>query len=141
MKTIGKIIAAAIGALCFVLVSCSKEEGNPYSGSFWSGTYPVRTLNGTTGETEDQTGVCALTFCKGANQCSLAFGLEGLYGTTCTNYEVRWSDNTHFALYTSGGDQTLVCYSGAISKGRMSLQAFNCDGVAATYELSRIMLE
>ncbi len=137
MKAVGRIVIALIGMLCFVCASCSKVDENPHGESIWSGAYPIQTLNGTTGELEDQTGVIILVFHHGGNQCDVSFGIAGLYGMTWKNYAVRWSDNTAFALYTSSGTQSLVCYSGTISVDTMTLKAYNCDSVAATYELSR----
>lgn len=139
MKTIGRSLFAAIGALCFLCVSCSKQEVNPYSESIWVGRYPIQTVNGTTGETVDLPGEIILTFQKDGDQCGISFGIEGMYGVTARNYEVHWSDNTHFTLYSAAGEQALVCYSGVISRDRMSLQSYNCDSVAATYELSRVL--
>lgn len=135
------IFATAIaGIVCLTLVSCSKERLNIYSDSAWAGEYPVQTENGTTGELEDHIGTIILYFRHGGEACTLETGIVGLYAANRIKYEARWSGETQFALYSSSGGQSLLCYSGRISNGILTLQALNCDGVAATYELTRMPL-
>ena len=63
-----------------------------------------------------------------------------MIGTNCRKFEARWSGKDSFALYRTSGHQSLLEYSGTITGDKMTLQALNCDSVAATYELSRISL-
>ena len=98
MKAINRVVFAALGFLCLAFAACTKVETDSYSDYAWTGEYPIKTQNGTTGEMED------------------------------------------FALYRTSGHQSLLEYSGTITGDKMTLQALNCDSVAATYELSRISL-
>lgn len=133
------IIAAA--ALCLACASCSKSDKNPYGNSIWTGEYPTQTQNGTTGEIEDHTGSICLYFQKDGEECTVETGIVDLYAVNRTTYEARWSDMHHFSLYSAAGGQELHCYSGEIGGGKLMLQALNCDGVAATYELHRLLPE
>ena len=63
-----------------------------------------------------------------------------MYGMNCRKYEARWSEKDCFSLYRSSGGQSLLEFSGTITGDKMTLQALNCDSIAATYELSRISL-
>ena len=94
MKAIDRIAIVAFGFLCMTIAACTKVETDSYSDYAWTGEYPIKTQNGTTGEMEDRT----------------------------------------------SGHQSLLEYSGTITGDKMTLQALNCDSVAATYELSRISL-
>ena len=134
------IVVAALGALLLVC-SCSKTGQNPYSGSYWSGEYPVQTLNETTGEMEDHIGVIGLYFQKEGAECILETGIAEMYAAIRETYLVNWQDMFTFTLFQTAGDQSMVYFSGVISGGNMTLRAFSCDGVSATYELTRLMLE
>ena len=140
MKTIERIAVAITSVIILTLVSCSKESRNVYSNSAWSGEYPIQTENGTTGELEDHTGVMTLYFQHDGLDCIVETGIKGLYAANRIKYEARWSGENQFALYSSSGGQSLLCYSGTISGGVLTLQVLNCDGVAATYELTRMPL-
>ena len=136
MRLINKLTTICLGALFLVCVSCSKEGINPYSGSIWSGTYPVQTINNTSKETEDHNAVIILSFRDGGDKCNIQHGIEGMYGMTSVIYEARWSASNQFGLYSTAAGQSILCYSGTISGDKMALQALNCDRVAATYELN-----
>ena len=140
MKTIERIAVAITSVIILTLVSCSKESRNVYSNSAWSGEYPIQTENGTTGELEDHTGVMTLYFQHDGLDCIVETGIAGLYAVNRIKYEARWSGETQFALYSSSGGQSLLGYSGTICGGILTLQVLNCDGVAATYELTRMPL-
>ena len=139
-RIMNKRFFAALGALC-LLCSCTKIVQNPYSTSMWNGEYPVQTLNGTTGELEDHTGIICLYFRKDGEECIVETGIADMYATNRTTYQARWSNELNFTLYESSGDQSVDCYSGAIGGGKLTLKALNCDGVAATYELYRLLPE
>lgn len=141
MKTIDRLAVVIAGVLCLTLFCCSKERLNAYSDSVWTGEYPIQTENGTTGEWEDHTGIMTLYFQHSGLDCIVETGIAGLYAVNRTKYETRWSAETQFALYSSAGGQSLLCYSGTINGGLLSLQALNCDGIAATYTLSRMPLQ
>ena len=135
------IFATAIaGIVCLTLVSCSKERLNIYSDSVWAGEHPVPTENGTTEELEDHTGYIMLQFLNNGIECIVQTGISGMCIGYRRKYEARWSGKDSFALYCSSGHQSLLEYSGTITGEKMTLQALNCDSVAATYELSRISL-
>lgn len=140
MKAIDRIAIVAFGFLCMTIAACTKVETNPYSDYAWTGEYPVKTQNGTTGEMEDHTGVIMLQFLNNGIECIIYTGISGMIGTNCRKFEARWSGNDSFALYRTSGHQSLLEYSGTITGEKMTLQALNCDSVAATYELSRISL-
>ena len=89
---------------------------------------------------EDHTGVIMLQFLNNGIECTIYMGISGMIGTNCRKFEARWSGKDSFALYRTSGHQSLLEYSGTITGDKMTLQALNCDSVAATYELSRISL-
>ena len=140
MITKDRFAAIIAGIVCLTLVSCSKERLNIYSDSAWAGEYPVQTENGTTEELEDHTGYIMLQFLNNGIECTIYTGISGMIGTNCRKFEARWSGKDSFALYRTSGHQSLLEYSGTITGDKMTLQALNCDSVAATYELSRISL-
>lgn len=140
MKAIDRIAIVAFGFLCMTIAACTKVEIDSYSDYAWTGEYPIKTQNGTTGEMEDHTGVIMLQFQNGGMECFVNTGISGMYGMNCRKYEARWSEKDCFALYRSSGGQSLLEFSGTITGDKMTLQALNCDSVAATYELSRISL-
>ena len=141
MKTMFRTLAAAFGILCLVFTSCTREEVNPYSNSVWVGEYPVETINGTTGQTEDHTGTIMLQFIDGGNRCRVFTSIAGLIATNMVSYDARWTSGSQVALFSSAGDQSILVYSGTVSEGIMTLQALNCDSVAASYSLTRMKLE
>ena len=140
MITKDRFAAIIAGIVCLTLVSCSKGRLNIYSDSAWAGEYPVQTENGTTGELEDHTGYIMLQFLNNGIECTIYTGISGMIGTNCRKFEARWSGKDSFALYRTSAHQSLLEYSGTITGDKMTLQALNCDSVAATYELSRISL-
>ena len=140
MKAIERVVFAALGFLCLAFVACTKVEKDPYSDYAWTGEYPIKTQNGTTGEMEDHTGVIMLQFLNNGIECIVDTGISGMISTNRRKFEVRWSGKDSFALYRTSGHQSLLEYSGTITGDKMTLQALNCDSVAATYELSRISL-
>ena len=140
MKTISRLAVAIAGVMCLTLVSCSKESMNAYSDSVWFGEFPFQTENGTTGEGENHDVTILLQFLHGGNECIIETGIVGMYSVNRRKFEVRWSGKDHFALYSYSGHQSLHEYSGTIKNETMDLQALNCDGIAATYALSRIPL-
>ena len=135
MKAINRVVFAALGFLCLAFAACTKVETDSYSDYAWTGEYPIKTQNGTTGEMEDHTGVIMLQFLNNGIECTIY-----TIGTNCRKFEARWSGKDSFALYRTSGHQSLLEYSGTITGDKMTLQALNCDSVAATYELSRISL-
>lgn len=140
MKTIHRLAVAITNVICLTLVSCSKESPNYYTHSMWSGEYPIQTVNGTTGEIEDHTGTMTLYFQQSEADCIVETGIVGLYAANRIRYEARWSGKTQFSLYSYSGGESMLCYSGTISEGELTLMAINCDSVAATYKLSRMPL-
>ena len=140
MKAIERVVFAALGFLCLAFVACTKVEKDPYSDYAWTGEYPIKTQNGTTGEMEDHTGVIMLQFLNNGIECIVDTGISGMISTNRRKFEARWSGKDSFALYRTSGHQSLLEYSGTITGDKMTLQALNCDSVAATYELSRISL-
>lgn len=141
MKRIDKVVIAVLGVLCLVCVSCTKVETDPYSDYVWTGEYPIKTQNGTTGEMEDHTGVIMLQFLNSGIECIVDTGIAGMIGMNRIKFEARWSGIDSFALYRSSGGQSLLEYMGTISGENMTLKALNCDSIAATYELSRMPLQ
>ena len=135
MKIHDMSVVAIIGFLCMVCVSCSRESQNDYSDSVWTGEYPVKTENGTTGELEDHTAVIMLYFQSGGADCIVETGIAGLFAVNRVKYSARWSAGNRFTLYLSAGNQSIICYSGTIDEGTMTLKALDCDGVTATYIL------
>ena len=123
------------------IATCTKVETAPYADYVWTGEYPVKIQNGTTGEMEDHTGVIMLQFLNGGIECIVETGISGMISCNRSKFEARWSGKDSFALYRSSGHQSLLEYSGTITGEKMTLQALNCDSVAATYELSRISLQ
>ena len=140
MKTIDRFTVALASMMCLALVSCSKESLNAYSDYVWCGEYPVQTINGTAGEMEDHTGTVMLQFLHSGNECIIDTGMAGLIAANRRKFEVRWYGKDSFALYSYSGHQSLHEYSGTIKSETMDLQALNCDGIAATYKLSKIPL-
>lgn len=57
-----------------------------------------------------------------------------------TKYDVNWSSFYSFSLSQTQADQTIVSYSGKIKGNAMSLDAYNCDGIAQTYSLKKVVL-
>ena len=121
MKAINRVVFAALGFLCLAFAACTKVETDSYSDYAWTGEYPIKTQNGTTGG-------------------AIYTGISGMISTNRRKFEARWSGKDSFALYRTSGHQSLLEYSGTITGDKMTLQALNCDSVAATYELSRISL-
>ena len=140
MKRIDKVIIAVLGVLCLGFAACSKVETNPYSDYVWTGEYPIQTQNGTTGEMEDHTGVIMLQFLNNGIECIVDTGIVGMVGINRRKFEARWSGKESFSLYRISGGQSLLEYMGTISGDIMLLEALNCDSVAATYELSGVLL-
>ena len=117
-------------------LSCTKQDVT-YEDSLWCGEYPAQTLNGTTGELEDRTAVIMLHFNGGGQTCSVYHGYAGLLGMSQVKYDVNWSGGDSFSLSRSAGGQTIISYSGEIGGNTMSLDAYNCDGIADTFVLKR----
>ena len=136
MRTFHRIIGL-IAFAGILTVSCTKSDINIYDGTIWIGTYPAQTQNGTTGELEDQTGVIDLEFHDDALVCYVSQGYAGLIGMNRIKYDVIWSGRDSFCLTRTQAEQTIISYSGAISGKSMSLDAYNCDGLARTYSLFR----
>ena len=117
-------------------VSCS-QLGNTYDDTTWFGEYPVQTMNGTTGEMEDQTAVIGLHFEENGSTCAVTHGIVGLMGTNMIKYDVSWPAGNSFNLSKSAGEQTILYYSGTITGEEMELAALNCDGVAGAFKLKK----
>ncbi len=141
MKSIDIVIIAVLGVLFLGCAACTKVETDPYSDFVWTGEYPIKTQNGTTGEMEDQTGVIMLQFLNGGIECIVDTGIAGMISANRRKFEARWSGKESFALYRSSGGQSLMEYMGTISGDIMTLKVLNCDSIAATYELSRMPLQ
>jgi len=139
MKAIEKLFVAAVSVLCLAFVSCSQKEDvtNEYTPSRWMGEYPIQIASATAGTLEDHTALMELYFLDNGKEGWIIIG--GPYVSARSEYEVRWSSGNQFAFYSSAGDQSLLCYSGTISGTEMTLKALNCDSVAATYKLSRLL--
>ena len=136
MGTFHRIIVL-IAFAGILTVSCTKTGTNIFDGTIWSGKYPAQTQNGTTGELEDQTGVIVLEFHDDGLVCYVSHGLAGLISMNRTKYDVNWTSLYSFSLSQTQADQTIVSYSGQIKGNAMSLDAYNCDGIAKTYSLFR----
>ena len=125
-KRTDKVVLAVLGILCLMCVACTKEITDPYSDYVWTGEYPIKTQNGTTGELEDHIGVIMLQFVNSGIECIVDTGIAGMIGMNRIKFEARWSGKDRFALYRVE---------------KMTLKALNCDSIAATYELSRMPLQ
>ena len=136
MKTMMKVAAVAAGVLC--LASCTKERTDMEE-YYWMGEYPVQTVNGTTGETEDHTGYIVLYFEKEGTECIVETGISGLIAANRVTYWVQWNSENSFTLFETAGGQSLSYYSGVISGNAMELDFLNCDGIARTCSLSRYL--
>ena len=88
MKAIERVVFAALGFLCLAFVACTKVEKDPYSDYAWTGEYPIKTQNGTTGEMVDHTGVIMLQFLNNGIECTIYTGISGMIGTNCRKFEV-----------------------------------------------------
>ena len=141
MKRTDKDVLAVLGILCLMCVACTKVITDPYSDYVWTGEYPIKTQNGTTGELEDHIGVIMLQFVNCGIECIVDTGIAGMIGMNRIKFETRWSGKDRFALYRSSGGQSLLEFMGTISEEKMTLKALNCDSIAATYELSRMPLQ
>ena len=141
MKRTDKVVLAVLGILCLMCAACTKEITDPYSDYVWTGEYPIKTQNGTTGELEDHIGVIMLQFVNSGIECIVDTGMAGMIGMNRIKFETRWSGKDRFALYRSSGGQSLLEFMGTISEEKMTLKALNCDSIAATYELSRMPLQ
>ena len=75
MKAINRVVFAALGFLCLAFAACTKVEIDSYSDYAWTGEYPIKTQNGTTGEMEDHTGVIMLQFLNNGIECTI--GISG----------------------------------------------------------------
>lgn len=93
MKAIDRIAIVAFGFLCMTIAACTKVEIDSYSDYAWTGEYPIKTQNGTTGEMEDHTGVIMLQFQNGGMECFVNTGISGMYGMNCRKYEALTSTN------------------------------------------------
>ena len=91
MKAINRVVFAALGFLCLAFAACTKVETDSYSDYAWTGEYPIKTQNGTTGEMEDHTGVIMLQFMNNGIECTIYTGISGMIGTNCRKFEARWS--------------------------------------------------
>ena len=120
-----------LGAMAFIgiFATACADMDESYDGSYWRGEYDEMA----------ETAVIDLFFEQGGTECTVAFGYKGYCVKSAEKYEARWSRKNKFSLYRSSGTQFQLCYTGIISGDKMKLQAHNCDGVAATYELSFYM--
>ena len=132
MKAIHRIVVAAAGVICLTCVSCDQREQiiKEYAPSWWRGEYTV----------DNHTAIMELDFLENGKEGWIITGIPEVTEFVRVEYEVRWSSGNQFAFYRSEGGQSLLCYSGTISGSEMTLQALSCDGVAATYELTRMPL-
>ena len=89
MKAIDRIAIVAFGFLCMTIAACTKVETDSYSDYAWTGEYPIKTQNGTTGEMEDHTGVIMLQFLNNGIECTIYTGISGMIGTNCRSAVVR----------------------------------------------------
>ena len=129
MKAIDRIVVAAVSVLSLTCVSCAQKEEitNEYAPSWWRGEYTVG----------NHTAIMELDFLEDGKEGWIITGIPGVSEFVREEYEVRWSSGNQFAFYKSAGGQSLLCYSGTIFGSEMTLQALNCDSVAATYKLTR----
>ena len=72
--------------------------------------------------------------------CYVSHGLQGLISMNRTKYDVNWSSFYSFSLSQTQADQTIIAYSGLIKGNSMSLDVYNCDGIARTYSLYKAVL-
>lgn len=135
MKTGIKLLAAA-ALLILTTVSCTKIP-KPLADSDWYGEYPAQIQDGTTGETEERTALIMLSFSENGKTCIVDRGYVGSLSINRSKYSVRWSSENTFLLCQTQGDQVLVEYAGTLHRNKMSLEAMNCDSVAAAYQLTR----
>ena len=96
MKAIDRVTFAAFGFLCMTIATCTKVETAPYADYVWTGEYPVKIQNGTTGEMEDHTGVIMLQFLNGGIECIVETGISGMISCNRSKFEARWSGKDSF---------------------------------------------
>ena len=133
------VVMAFVG---MVATSCSKTA-DMYEGTLWYGEYPAVTLNGTTGELEDQTAIIVLDFLEKGQECSMMSGYAGLYAMNRETYDVRWQNRDTFYLVPKEELHTFMPtflpYTGVISGEVMRLDQYNSDGlVVKIIELKRV---
>ena len=135
-----KLFVIALGALCLLCTSCTKED-IVYTDYLWEGTFLSEVINGTTGKSETQTKYINLYFEDEGNKCVVYFGGQAFYLGGIAFYEVRWRGKNSFDLYPTTGEQITRQYTGTVSGKEMTLHALQGEAVTATYKLTRTNYE
>ena len=141
MRKVDKIFTVAVGVLCLICSSCTKEGADLYSGSYWNGEWELDVEIGDTGEIEHRIQTINLTFPFGFNECIVKTGTSGLCLVYSINYQLRWRRSNRFELYDSDDTDPQPCFTGTITGDTMKLECHKelpyCALLAGTYELSR----
>ena len=136
MNSMKKLVAIALGALCLMCASCTKEEMGDNLNYLWEGTFYTDAINGATGESVTVKKYIYLYFENGGDKCSINFGGAGL-GDIRHIYEARWNGTSSFDLYPTTGEQITKEYTGTISGKKMTLHALKGGSITTTYKLTR----
>lgn len=142
MRHVHTIISfIAIFAFAFLgfcsCIECNLTLESEFSGTSWSGTYKIQEIINDSQKMEELIGTISLDFEEG-NTCFVTKGIEGLYAANRTVYSVKYSSRKSFSLYPDDDTNAIISYSGTSDGNKLTLQALNCDSIAAIYELKRV---
>ena len=137
MNSMKKLVAIALGALCLMCASCTKEEMGDNLNYLWEGTFLTEVINGATDKSETQTRYILLYFEDEGNKCVVSFGGPNGYLGGVRFYEARWNGTSSFDLYPTTGEQITKEYTGTISGKKMTLHALKGGSITTTYKLTR----
>lgn len=136
MNSMKKLVVIALGALCLMCASCTKEEMGDNLNHLWKGTFITNVIDGATGESAAVTEFIYLYFENGGDKCTIDFGRE-LIDSRRHIYEARWNGKASFDLYPTTGEQITKEYTGTISGKKMTLHALKGGSITTTYKLTR----
>ena len=135
-----KIVVAALGILCLICTSCTKEELEQFSYTDWEGNLTVKVKGGSSYVNMTATiGLYFsddLAFCQIRTTCGSWFQSGG-YGRIY--YEVRWTSDDSFDLYPQYAEQKKKAFTATISNKRiMTLTSLQGESTGTTYKLYRV---